>query len=104
MTTALVRIKDDKQLVGIFTYQTEDVGELFNLVDQCMNPNECEYIEIHYGGFYWFDKVDYIKGLSEMTDREINEGQRYDNATPCEYLCNTIDDAEDMWHDIDRET
>ena len=39
MTTALVRIKEDKQLVGIFTYQTEYVGELFNLVDQCMNPN-----------------------------------------------------------------
>ena len=104
MATVLVRIKDDKQLVGIFAYQTKGVGELFNLVDQCMDPNECEYIEIHYGGFYWFDKVDYIKGLSEMTDKEIDEGQRYDNATPCEYLCNTIDDAEDMWYDIDRET
>ena len=104
MTTALVRIKDDKQLVGIFTYQTEYVGELFNLVDQCTSPYGCEYIEINYGGVYWADNVDSIKGLSEMTDREINEGQRYDNATPCEYLCNTIDDAEDMWHDIDRET
>ena len=92
MTTALVRIKEDKQLVGIFTYQVESVGELFNLVDQCMNPNECEYLEINYGGFYWFDKVDAIKGLSEMTDKE------------CEYLRNTMDGAENMWEDIDRET
>lgn len=104
MTTALVRIKEDKQLVGIFTYQVESVGELFNLVDQCMNPNECEYLEINYGGFYWFDKVDAIKGLSEMTDKEIEEGDIYNNATPCEYLRNTMDGAENMWEDIDRET
>jgi len=104
MTTVLVRIKEDKQLVGLFTYQTESVGELFNLVDQCMNPNECEYLEINYGGFYWLNKVDAIKGLSEMTDKEIEEGNIYNNATPCEYLRNTIDEAEDMWYDIDRET
>ena len=104
MTTALVRIKEDKQLVGIFTYQSKGVGELFNLVDQCTNPYGCEYIEINYGGVYWADDVDSIKGLSEMTEEEINTNDTYNNATIDEYVLGTLDKSEGMWDDIDRET
>jgi hypothetical protein len=54
MATALVRIIEDKQIVGMFVYR--DPEDLFWLVDQAPNPYECEFINIKYGGLIWKDK------------------------------------------------
>jgi hypothetical protein len=49
--TALVRLKDNKEIVGFFVYS--DLYELFWLIDECTDPYQCEYKKISSGGFMW---------------------------------------------------
>ena len=51
MATALVRTIEDKQIVGMFVYR--DPEDLYWLVDQTMNPYECEFVNLKYGGLIW---------------------------------------------------
>jgi hypothetical protein len=51
MATALVRLIEGKNIVGMFVYR--DPEDLFWLVDQATNPYECEFINIKYGGLIW---------------------------------------------------
>ena len=51
MTTALVRLIEGKNIVGMFVYR--DPEDLFWLIDQATNPYECEFINLKYGGLIW---------------------------------------------------
>lgn len=47
----LVRTKEGREIVGLFAAPT--IKELFWVIDECTNPNDCEYIKILTGGFMW---------------------------------------------------
>jgi hypothetical protein len=51
MPAFLVRTKDTCDLVGFFSADNED--DLIDLVDECTEPEYCEYLELPSGGVYW---------------------------------------------------
>lgn len=53
MNTHIVRMKDNKEIVGIFT--SRDRGDLWFLVDQVCDPIECELAALPAGGIMWTD-------------------------------------------------
>lgn len=54
MATYIVRLFDSHEIVGIFTASTD--MELGELVDECCETNETEYVEISNGGIFWPNK------------------------------------------------
>tara|TARA_R110000850_G_scaffold127304_2_gene246307 strand:- start:3540 stop:3887 length:348 start_codon:yes stop_codon:yes gene_type:complete len=91
-STALVRLIKNKELVGIFSYPTKP--ELFNLIDQCVDPYECEYIVIHCGGIYWPDPgVGKIEKVDLSETEEETEDEVYDNARVCDYAYYSVQHA-----------
>jgi hypothetical protein len=46
----LVRLKKNKELVGLFVSPSTD--ELWEFVDECCSPLECEYVWLRTGGIY----------------------------------------------------
>lgn len=55
MQIYVVRLTDYRELVGI--YAASSLADLADLVDECTDPHECEYIKIGRGGLYWPTKV-----------------------------------------------
>lgn len=51
MPAFLVRTKDTCDLVGFFSADDED--DLIDLVDECTEPEYCQYLELPSGGVYW---------------------------------------------------
>lgn len=49
--TYLIRSKNTKYLIGIFTEL--NLKDLYWSVDECLDPNECEYAVVHHGGIFW---------------------------------------------------
>jgi len=98
-STALVRLRRNKELVGIFSYPTKP--ELFDLIDQCTSPYDCEYIVLHYGGIYWPDPgVGKIEAVDLSKDEEEPEGEVYDNARVCDYADSFVQHAK-RWERFD---
>ena len=50
MPAYLVRLKKNAELVGLFVSPTEDM--LWEFVDECCDPYECEYVKLPPGGIY----------------------------------------------------
>jgi hypothetical protein len=48
--TYLVRLKKNKELVGLFV--SPNLDDLWELVDECCSPLECEYVALRAGGVY----------------------------------------------------
>lgn len=70
MTTYVVRVKDSKEFVGI--YSANDEPELFWLVDQLTDPYICEYAWLTLGGVGFAGKCSRFVHYDEMTDKEID--------------------------------
>jgi hypothetical protein len=51
MNTYLVRLKRDRELVGLFVSPSRK--DLWDFVDECTESGECEYLELPPGGFYF---------------------------------------------------
>jgi hypothetical protein len=51
VATYIVRLIDSHEIVGIFTASTD--MELGELVDECCETSETEYVEISNGGIFW---------------------------------------------------
>lgn len=51
MPAYLVRTIDDHDLVGFF--YADEMDELLIIIDECLDPVDCEYIELPAGGIYW---------------------------------------------------
>jgi hypothetical protein len=92
MATALVRMIEDKQIVGMFVYR--DPQDLFWLVDQATNPYACEFVNLKYGGLIWKKNAgplisdDLYKAWNADDDGEsLNEidDEIYDGASLDEY-------------------
>lgn len=101
MATAIVRIKESKEIVGF--YACEDSNALFNLVDQITSPYECEYMEVRNGGFHWPEPDSAIILSDEFlaSDGEM-DSPNFDGAKADEYLLiNLIEN--DEWFDFTRE-
>lgn len=50
MTTYLVRLKRNAELVGLFVSPTDDM--LGEFVDECCDPYECEFVKLPPGGIF----------------------------------------------------
>lgn len=70
MATALVRMKWNKELVGIFAYP--DKHTLCHWVDECVSPYDTEYMVLDVGGLYFPTGVG-----SVMSNKEIKETTLY---------------------------
>lgn len=55
MATFIVRVRDNREAVGIFS--AEDLDELLDLVDEVTDAPNCEYAEIESGGVVWLRKA-----------------------------------------------
>ena len=51
MTPYLVRLIGTRDLVGFYTARS--IGQLQDLVDECVNIDQCEYIKLPPGGIQW---------------------------------------------------
>ena len=51
MRPSLVRLTENKEIVGIFC--ASSLVELGEMIDQCCDPRQCEYLPIKSGGIYW---------------------------------------------------
>jgi hypothetical protein len=50
MTAYLVRLKKNAELVGLFVSPSDDM--LWDFVDECCDPYECEFVRLPAGGVY----------------------------------------------------
>lgn len=50
MSAYLVRLKKNAELVGLFVSPTADM--LWEFVDECTDPYECEFLKLPAGGVY----------------------------------------------------
>lgn len=50
MAAYLVRLKNNAELVGLFVSPTVDL--LWEFVDECCDPSECEFVTLPSGGIY----------------------------------------------------
>lgn len=50
MTAYLVRLKNNAELVGLFVSPADDM--LWEFVDECCDPYECEFVTLPPGGLY----------------------------------------------------
>jgi len=50
MPTYLVRLKANRELVGLF--DTADPKSLWDYVDECCDISDCEYVQLPRGGIY----------------------------------------------------
>jgi hypothetical protein len=55
MTAFIVRLSDNKELVGLFW--SKSIKGLGCAIDEFCDPYACEYKRIDNGGIYWSDKV-----------------------------------------------
>ena len=91
MATALVRMIDDRQIVGIFVYR--DLEQLFWLIDQATDPYQCEYFNVKKGGIIWYDQAKELiskkleKAWNTHDEGELDEfgDEKFDGASLCEY-------------------
>lgn len=95
MATAIVRVKDTKQLVGLYAYRNR--SELFNLVDQLVSPFYCEFMTVQYGGLHFPNGTPVID-RQDWNEQEEYEDRVYDGATLDEGLDSRIDD--DDWKEF----
>ena len=51
MPTYIVRLIKNRDLVGFFA--ADDMDDLVTAVDECTDPDACEYIELPAGGVMW---------------------------------------------------
>ncbi|WP_441242505.1 hypothetical protein [Tardiphaga sp. 768_D3_N2_1] len=51
MPTYLVRIIETHDLVGVFS--ADNIVQLIDIVDECTEPDECEYTRMGPGGIMW---------------------------------------------------
>ena len=74
MATYIVRLFDSHEIVGIFTASTD--MELGELVDECCETNETEYVEISNGGIFWPNK-----GAPKVPTEKRTTSQTADNVS-----------------------
>jgi hypothetical protein len=93
MRAYLVRLRDDHQLVGVFTCE---LGYLAWFVDECSDPPDCEYTPLPQGGIYWSDRAQTVP-IQTDTDTGEYTGQTSEhefteewNAVMCGYQMNLV--------------
>jgi hypothetical protein len=51
MPAYLVRTIDEHDIVGFFV--ADEMADLLIAVDECTDPDDCEYVELPVGGILW---------------------------------------------------
>lgn len=96
MSAYLVRIKEGKDIVGIFV--CEGPKMLFDLVDECTSPVECEYTTLPSGGIYWPGPAVEVPFLRLSSDELEHPGGEFDFTES--WSRKLFDEAK--WKDIPR--
>ncbi|RJG46569.1 hypothetical protein [Mesorhizobium sp. DCY119] len=79
MKAYFVRIAADQQVVGLFV--APSLSMLAALVDECVDPNECEYAPARMGGIMVAGKAHATWPLTDAADEEVGQ---YENPTGIE--------------------
>ena len=87
MTTAVVRVADTKEFVGLFAYPTKAI--LFGMIDECCDPFCTEYHKVESGGFFVPYKTNKLLSLKE--DKSGDHDNVHDNALISEYILDHIE-------------
>lgn len=98
MSSAIVRLKKDRQIVGF--YACDDSYGLFNLVDEITSPYDCEYMWVKYGGFHWPKPEAAIIFSDEYLEDDTYEMEppTFDGVEMDEYLFTSVlNAAQDTW-------
>jgi hypothetical protein len=66
MPVYVVRMKDDNEIVGI--YSADNENDLAEFVDESVTPMECEYLVLPDGGFY-------LDGGAQPIPRDVGEDE-----------------------------
>lgn len=90
MNAYLVRLIENKELVGIFCCER---AELDWLVDECTEPDACEFASIGSGGIMWEGRAPRVPfwEQSRLSDQEIDdmvEDDNWDNLWPFAFEAN----------------
>ena len=105
MATAIVRLKKDKQIVGVFAYR--DKTELFWLADEVTDPYGCEYVDFKYGGIVWNKQAEtlfddkYQAWVNSETEDDAPHEQIFNGAEIDSYLWSRLSDAN--WKNVAEE-
>lgn len=78
MPAFIVRLrKKPREFVGIFYCGLDELSEL---VDECTNPDSCEYLEMEAGGIYVVDRTPPVPwdGDPELTPSFLTDAQPTD--------------------------
>ena len=68
MSAYLVRVQNTHELVGIFW--ANNLVDLGWTIDEALDPSECEYKKLKFGGIYWGSSVDVTLPLKLSDDDE----------------------------------
>jgi hypothetical protein len=99
MPTYLVRLIDNQDLVGIFV--ARNVGQLAAAVDECTEPEDCEYIVLGTGGIIWLSKAIPIP-IDLPEDESFDDPMPWDGASLTDSWWNYFYGLEtDDWIPID---
>lgn len=72
MSLYLVRVAKSQDLVGIFN--ADSIEDFLIAVDECTDPDGCEYKELPVGGLFWSSPAIKIPVPGADNDNEPNEG------------------------------
>lgn len=97
MPTYLIRLTENKELVGICAAISAD--ELFWLVDECTDPNSCEYKILGTGGIFWMDQIDMKIPVNDGLS-DIEEGKLFSLARMSEDWDDEIFNEEGKWFPV----
>ena len=79
MNVYLVRLIEEQEIVGVFA--AKNINNLYDLVDECVSPYECEYAKLPEGGLCWLaprsPKVSSKKQFNEDADETNWFGKPY---------------------------
>lgn len=71
MLVYVVRVKDTKELVGVFW--ASDIYEMWCVVDEKVSPTCCEYRSARPGGVYCFSKLPPMASLDVVSDLDAED-------------------------------
>lgn len=101
MAIYLVRMQKNKEIVGIFVGANPD--DLADLVDECTDPHECEYITLGRGGIHWpkpgMPTVPLLLDAEAvgLDDEEMDDLEVMDQDDPFKFSESAFTDE---WHEV----
>lgn len=86
------------EIVGIFVAGSRN--QLIDIVDECVDPDRCDFMPVGAGGLYWSSSVDYHFPHRPARDRDTLPGFPADGSVSEWWLSPLFDPNTDMWEPL----